>query len=90
MTFTAIIELFESVERGEDGQRIGYHLHAAIKQATDQDWPTNASYCDTFSGFLKALRAEQYPPAAQPCQCASCAVIRTAIEHGTLPAGTWD
>ncbi len=57
MTLVQIIKLFEEIEEGQEGQRIGFHLHAAIKQATEQSWETNQSY--TFSGFLRALKNEE-------------------------------
>lgn len=59
MTLDQIIKLFEEVEEGQEGQVIGFHLHGAIRQATEQDWPTNQSYSATFSGFLRALKAEE-------------------------------
>jgi len=56
MSLSEIITLFESVEKGEEGQCVGFHLHDAIRQASEQSWETNASYEPSFSGFLKALR----------------------------------
>lgn len=56
MTLEQIIALFQSVEKGEEGQRIGFHLHSGIRQATEQHWKTNQNYPPTFSGLLEALR----------------------------------
>lgn len=62
MDIDEIIKLFESVERGETGQLLGFHIHCAIRQATEQDWTTNQSYPSTFSGFLRALKDHEPTP----------------------------
>jgi hypothetical protein len=56
MTLEQAIGLFESIEKGEEGQVIGLHLHRAIVKATEQSWRTNQSYPNTFSGFLTAIK----------------------------------
>jgi hypothetical protein len=63
MTLDEIIALCQSVESGKEGQRFGFHLHEAVNAATNELWPTNANYPETFSGFLTALK-EADPPEA--------------------------
>lgn len=58
MTIEGVINLFRQIEAGHENQKIGFHLHAAIRRADSQPWPTNHSYPPTFSGFLEALRDE--------------------------------
>jgi hypothetical protein len=58
MTLDQIIDLFDDIETGKEGQLIGYHLHEAIEQANEMSWDTNGRYSAKFSGFLRALRAE--------------------------------
>jgi hypothetical protein len=61
MTLEAIIALCQDIEAGNEGQKIGRHLHEALNAATNQLWPTNASYPETFSGFLSALKDADPP-----------------------------
>jgi Uma2 family endonuclease len=68
MTLEQIIELFDDMERGKTGQRIGFHLHGAIRIAMETPWETNQNYNSTFSGFLRALRNEEMPLPESMCQ----------------------
>jgi hypothetical protein len=64
MNIDQIIALFQEVEDGTENQKIGFHLHKGIRQATTQTWPTNENNPPTFSGFLQAL-ANAEPPEDQ-------------------------
>jgi hypothetical protein len=61
MTLDEIINLMMAIEDGQENQRVGFHLHQSLRQATTQTWPTNASYPPRFSGFLQALRDAEVP-----------------------------
>jgi len=62
MTLDQIIVLFQHIERGSEGEKIGIHLHFGITQAVRLNWFNRfREENDKFSDFLIALKNEEYP-----------------------------
>jgi len=56
MTLDQIINLFERIEKGEEGQVLGFHLHQPIRMLQEFRY----GYDDKrFSDFLKALKEHE-------------------------------
>ena len=57
MTLDEIINLFERIEAGEEGQMLGYHIHKPIIQVENVIYgPHNEK---RFSDFLKDLKEHE-------------------------------
>lgn len=57
MTLDEIIDLYERMERGEEGQMIGYHIHKPVRDTLEIRYGLDSD--KRFSDFLKALKEHE-------------------------------